>query len=175
MSNHTDQTQADQQSDSHVHALDAVSYLVSDHNEVKRLFKEFEALSADSTTEAIEKKRLAVAICDFLDVHTDIEEEVFYPKIGPAIDEVDMINEALVEHEAAKDLMAKIRTMSPDEELFDANVKVLCEQVEHHVDEEEAEMFPKVRKTDLDLKALGQEMANRRTEIRAQKNVTTAH
>ena len=153
-------------SSKNVSTPDAIDFLINDHNYLKKLFKEFESMDKDAYDL---KKTAALTICDFLDVHTDIEEQIFYPKIGPAINDADMINEALVEHGASKDLMAKIREMSPEEELFDANVHVLKEQIEHHVDEEEEEMFPEVRKTSLDLLKLGEQMQARKKELESKQ------
>ena len=93
-----------------------------------------------------------------------MEEEIFYPAVRKAIKDDDMMDEALVEHASAKELIAQILDMAAGDDLFDAKVKVLSEQIEHHVREEEDEMFPKVRKTHLDLVALGEEMAARKEQ-----------
>jgi hemerythrin superfamily protein len=149
---------------------DAIALLTADHREVSDMFEEFEGLSDRSR---VSKKKLADKICKALIAHTTIEEEIFYPAVRQALkgkdDEADdMVDEAIVEHAAAKDLIKQILEMQPDEDLYDAKVKVLSEEVEHHVKEEEEEMFKEVREdTDLDLIALGQEMALRKQEILA--------
>ena len=140
---------------------DAISLLVKDHKDVKAMFELFEGLTDRSK---VSKKKIADQICHALIVHTQVEEEIFYPAVRKAIKDDDMMDEALVEHAGAKDLIAQILDMDAGEDLFDAKVKVLSEQIEHHVREEEDEMFPKVRKTNLDLLALGAEMATRKEQ-----------
>lgn len=142
---------------------DATALLMQDHKEVKSAFKKFEELG-DRAYSA--KKKLAEEICAALTLHTAIEEEIFYPAVREAIKDGDeLIDEAIVEHAGAKDLIAQIQAMSADEELFDAKVKVLSEQIEHHVKEEEEEMFPKVRKSKLDLEALAEEMTEHKSQL----------
>lgn len=144
---------------------DAVELLTSQHREVTAMFKEFEELSDRAKAS---KKKIADKICANLIMHAAIEEEIFYPAVrGKGKEAEEMVEEAIVEHAAAKDLITQIQEMDPDEELYDAKVKVLGEQIEHHVEEEEKEMFPKVKKMGLDLAALGQEMAGRRDELMA--------
>lgn len=144
---------------------DAIGLLVQDHREVKDMFEKFEALGDRAK---VGKKKLADQICEALTVHTRIEEELFYPAVRDASKEFeDIVDESLVEHAAAKDLIAQIQDMEPEDDLFDAKVKVLSEQIDHHVQEEEKEMFPKVKKTKLDLQALGEEMAQRKEELQS--------
>jgi len=142
---------------------DAIDLLIKDHEEVKKLFEEFDTLTDRSKAK---KKAIADKICHELTVHTQIEEEIFYPKVREAIKDSDLMDEALVEHAGAKDLIAQILDMSPGEDLYDAKVTVLSEQIEHHVKEEEEDMFPKVRKSGLDLIALGEQMLARKNEIK---------
>lgn len=142
---------------------DAISLLMADHEAVKDLFEQFEGLTDRAK---VSKKRLADEICSELTKHTMIEEEIFYPAVRGAGKEFeDMIDEAVVEHASAKQLIAEIEAMDAGEDLYDAKVKVLSEMIEHHVQEEEGELFPKVRKANLDLAALGQQMAERKEEI----------
>jgi hemerythrin-like domain-containing protein len=144
---------------------DAVAMLTAEHREVKQLFDQFEQLSDRAKAT---KKKLADQICNALILHTTIEEEIFYPALRAASKEAgDKLDEAIVEHASAKDLIAQIQEIDPDDELYDAKVKVLSEQVEHHVQEEEKEMFPMAKKSGLDLAALGQEMASRKDELAA--------
>jgi hemerythrin-like domain-containing protein len=139
--------------------------LTADHREVAQLFKQFEDLSDRAKAS---KKKLADQICNALILHTTIEEEIFYPAMREASkDAEDKVDEATVEHAAAKDLIAQIQEMDADDELYDAKVKVLSEQIEHHVEEEEKEMFPMAKKSGMDLAALGQEMAARKEELAA--------
>jgi hemerythrin superfamily protein len=146
---------------------DAVQLLTADHKEVKQLFKQYEKL-VDQEADDAEKKQLAEQICGMLTVHATIEEEIFYPAAREQLDEQDLLDEAEVEHASAKDLIAQIQSMEPSEELYDAKVTVLGEYIDHHVKEEEGEMFPKVKKTELDLKALGEELAARKQELMAE-------
>ena len=103
-----------------------------------------------------------------LTVHAQIEEEIFYPAAQDAIKEPDLVDEATVEHASAKDLIAQIESSEPSDELFDAKVKVLGEYIDHHVKEEESEMFPQVRKAKLDLDALGAQLQERKGELTAE-------
>jgi hemerythrin superfamily protein len=137
---------------------DAIELLKADHKKVKKLFAEYEKMKEDA--DASEKEALAAEICTELTLHTELEEELFYPAAREAIEEEDLLDEAEVEHASAKDLIAQIQEMDSSDPLFDAKVKVLGEYVNHHVEEEEKEMFPKVKKAkQLDLDALGEEIA----------------
>jgi hypothetical protein len=103
-----------------------------------------------------------------LTVHTQIEEEIFYPTSREFLEDDEIVNEAIIEHAAAKDLIAEIEAGDPSDEMFDAKVKVLQEQIEHHVEEEEKEYFPQVQKTDMDLKTIGEQMKMRKQELMAE-------
>jgi precorrin-2 methylase len=146
-------------------SIDAIELLTQQHREVKEMFDRFENMTDRAK---VSKKKLADEICNALIMHTTIEEEIYYPATREASEETeDMVDEAVVEHASAKDLIAQIMEMDPGDDLYDAKVKVLGELVEHHVQEEEEEMFPKTRELKLDLKALGQEMKARQMEIAA--------
>lgn len=134
---------------------DAIAMLEDDHAKVKSLFEQFEGLSDRSKAS---KKKIADQICMELSIHAEVEEQVFYPAVRGPVKDDDLMDEAVVEHASAKELIAQIMEMDPGEDLYDAKVKVLSEQIEHHVKEEEEEMFPKVRKGKVDLVALGAEM-----------------
>ena len=139
---------------------DALALLKEDHRKVEKLFKDFESAKGDGR-----KEKLARQICLELTVHTTIEEQIFYPACDGKIEE-DMLKEAYVEHDAAKLLIAEIEAGSgKTDDFFDAKVQVLGEQIDHHVKEEEDELFPKVRKADIDLKALGEQLAARKQEL----------
>ena len=148
---------------------DACSLLDADTRNVKKMFKAYEELTQSKAASASQKKRdLAKEICTELTVHAKIEEEIFYPALRDAIKETDLLDEAEVEHASAKDLIAQIQGMDPSEELYDAKVTVLGEYIDHHVQEEEKEMFPKLKKTELDLKELGAMMAARKEQLLGQ-------
>jgi hemerythrin superfamily protein len=143
---------------------DAIAMLEADHKKVKALFEQFDALSDRSVAN---KKKIADQICNELSIHTQLEEDIFYPAVRGPIRDGDLMDEAIVEHASAKELIAQIRDMDPGDDLYDAKVKVLSEQIDHHVGEEEDEMFPKVRKTNVDLVALGQQMAAEKESLMA--------
>jgi hemerythrin superfamily protein len=139
---------------------DAIALLKEDHRAVEKLFKDFESAKGEGR-----KEKLARQICLQLTVHTKIEEEIFYPACDGKIEE-DLLKEAFVEHDSAKLLMAEIEAGNGEsDDFFDAKVQVLSEQIEHHVKEEEGELFPQVRKADIDLKALGEQIAERKREL----------
>lgn len=148
---------------------DAIQLLTTDHKEVKALFKAYEQLvEADGDDD--EKLQLALDICTQLTVHATVEEELFYPAARDVLEEDEsLVDDAEVEHACARDLIAQIMTSTPeDDPLFDAKVKVLGEYVDHHVKEEEGEMFPKIKKSELDVEALGEEIAQRKEELLAE-------
>lgn len=144
-------------------AVDAITLLTEDHENVKAMFDQYDALGERAL---VTKKRLATRICNELTKHATAEEEIFYPAVRAAgKDKEELIDEAIVEHASARDLIAQILDMESTEELFDAKVKVLSELIDHHVQEEESEMFPKARKAGLDMELLGQQIAERKAQI----------
>ena len=146
---------------------DAIELLMADHKEVKAMFKQFESLKQQDNADD-DKAELVGRICAALTIHATVEEEIFYPAVREAIDDEDLMDEADVEHEGAKDLIAKIQASAPGEDHFDAKVTVLGEYIKHHVEEEQSEMFPKVRKAELELNELGSEMSARKAELQAE-------
>jgi hemerythrin superfamily protein len=140
---------------------DAIALLKADHKEVKGMVEQFKKSRSES-----KKSELAQQICAALEVHAEIEEEIFYPAAREALkaNDEDLIDEAEVEHTSVKDLVAKIKGGSGDG-MWEAEVKVLGEYVNHHVKEEEGEIFPKIRRTKLDLKAIGEQLAQRKAEL----------
>lgn len=144
----------------------ATKLLTADHKEVHAMFQQYKKL-ADAEAEASEREALAAEICQALTVHATVEEELFYPAAREAGVEHDLLDEAEVEHASAKELIAQIEAMSADDDLYDAKVTVLGEYVDHHVKEEEGELFPKCRKSDMDLEGLGDAMAARKEELMA--------
>lgn len=143
---------------------DPIALLEADHRKVEKMFKEFEKKKEKDRDAAIE---LVGQILSELTVHTQIEEEIFYPTMRESGGEkmADLLDEAEVEHASAKDLIAQIASMSPDEELYDARVTVLGEYVKHHVKEEEGEIFPKAKKAGVDMEELGTMLAERKQEL----------
>jgi len=143
-----------------IEEVSAIDLLEEDHREVEDFFDKYEELE-DSN----DKEQLAVKICMALQVHTQLEEQIFYPAAREAIENPELIDEAIVEHASAKQLIGEIEKMKQGEELYDAKLKVLQEQVLHHVEEEEGELFPQVEASELDLDALGKKMAERKTAL----------
>ena len=150
---------------------DAVDLLDADHIAVKKLFTQFKKLS-ETKAPADERQAIAEKICKELTVHAQIEEQVFYPAAREAIHDDDLLNEAEVEHASAKDLIAQISAMDAEEELFDAKVIVLGEYIDHHVEEERNEMFPKARKSDMDLKGMVADLKALKEELLANYEVS---
>ena len=159
-------TKSPQQAAAGTKLIDATALLEADHREVSKLFKQYARLVKDEAA-AADKQAVAADICAKLRVHTTVEEELFYPAARAALSEKDdaLVDEADVEHAGAKDLIAQIEASSPADDHYDAKVKVLGEQIDHHVGEEEEKMFPKVRKTSLDLDALGARMQARKQAL----------
>jgi hemerythrin superfamily protein len=144
---------------------DVIDLLSDDHRKVEELFEDYESSKDEADDEA--KAALVATICLELTVHATVEEEIFYPAARGALDEEDaaMLDEAEVEHATVKVLIADLADMQPSDPLYDAKVKVLSEYVKHHVKEEEGEIFPSVRESELDLAALGEEIAARKQEL----------
>jgi hypothetical protein len=144
---------------------DAIALLKADHRKVEGLFEQFEKAGGDSR-----KQALATQICNELKIHTTIEEEIFYPAFQGKIED-DTLAEAYVEHDGAKVLINDITAASPADDYYDAKVKVLSEEIKHHVKEEEMPsegMFAQCRKTDVDLVALRDQMMARKQELMQQ-------
>ena len=136
--------------------MDAIALLKANHRKVEDLFAKFESAKGDGA-----KRKLAEQICMELTIHTQIEEDIFYPACEGKVEE-DLLKEAYVEHDGAKVLIAQIEAGGPDDEFYDAKVKVLSEEIEHHVEEEEKRvegMFAQAKKAGLDMDALGEQMA----------------
>lgn len=142
----------------------AIRLLKADHREVEKMFDEYEQLESDA-----EKLALFNQIALALKVHTQIEEEILYPESRGEVED-DLIDEAYVEHDGAKKLIAEIEAMKPGQEFYDAKVKVLGEYIKHHVKEEEQPggFFAQAKKGDEDLEAIGERMKARKEELMAQ-------
>lgn len=146
-------------------ATDAVTLLKADHRQVEEWFAQFESARSDER-----KRKLAAQICSALTVHMTIEEEIFYPAFLAATEETSLHHEAVVEHAGARRAIEEIEAGGEDDEYFDAKVSVLAEMIKHHVKEEERSkegMFAQARQADMDLKALGAELAARKAELEA--------
>lgn len=145
-------------------AQEATALLKADHKAVDALFEQYE-----SARSATKKKAIVAQICTELTVHAQIEEEIFYPQVKEALKDKELIPEATVEHATLKELIAQLEMAEPDDEMYDAKVKVLSEYVKHHVKEEQNEMFPKAKASKLDMQALGEQLQQRKDELLAQK------
>ncbi|MDO8345061.1 MAG: hemerythrin domain-containing protein [Cellvibrio sp.] len=145
-------------------AQEATALLKADHKAVDALFEQYE-----SARSATKKKALVAQICTELTVHAQIEEEIFYPQVKEALKDKELIPEATVEHATLKELIAQLEAAEPDDEMYDAKVKVLSEYVKHHVKEEQNEIFPKAKASKLDMHALGEQLQQRKDELLTQK------
>jgi len=144
---------------------DAIALLKADHRTVEELFEKFEKATGDGR-----KQSIAEEICLDLSVHAQIEEEIFYPACEGKVDE-DLLKEGYVEHDAAKLMIAEIEAGEPSDEFYDSKVKVLSEEVDHHIQEEEKRMeglFSQARRAGLDMDQLGERLARRKAELTEQ-------
>ena len=142
--------------------MNAIELLKHDHREVEEYFEQYEDLEDDA-----DKAELSAKICQALKVHAQIEEEIFYPAAREATRDEDLLDEALVEHAGAKRLIEEIESMEVGDDLYDAKIRVLGEQIKHHVKEEEEELFPEAERSDMDLKAVGEDLESRKMELMA--------
>ncbi|MDP2397159.1 MAG: hemerythrin domain-containing protein [Burkholderiales bacterium] len=149
-------------SESKPKARDATAFLRADHKKVSDLFATYE-----KTRPGAKKKQIVAEICTELSVHAQVEEEIFYPAVKQALKDSELIPEATVEHATLKDLIAQVQGVEPDGEMFDAKIKVMSEYVKHHVKEEQNEMFPKAKKTKLDMAELGARLPERKAVLLA--------
>lgn len=143
---------------------EATAMLRADHKLVSGLFEDYEKARSPNR-----KKALVAKICTELTVHTQIEDEIFYPAFKAALKDHELVPEATVEHDSVKDLIAQVEGVEPDGEMFDAKVKVMGEYVKHHVKEEQTQMFPKAKKSSMDLQALGRQMHERKQALMAER------
>lgn len=141
---------------------DAITLLKQDHEKVRQMFEEFEKADEDR------KFELAAEICQALTVHSTIEEEIFYPQVRESIEAEDLMLEAEIEHDTVKNLIERVQEGEVDETQLSAMIKVMNEYVNHHVNEEQRRMFPRVKRSGLDLEALGKELLARKTELEAE-------
>lgn len=139
----------------------AVELLEQDHRQVEELFEQYDQLKADDER----KGDLVQKICLALEIHAQIEEEIFYPKAREATKDNDLIDESLVEHATVKSLISEIEEMEVGDDLFDAKIRVLGEMVKHHIHEEEGELFPEIESAKIDLEAVGKELTERKEAL----------
>jgi hemerythrin superfamily protein len=151
--------------------MDAIKLLIADHRMVNDLFDEFEKMKDKGDEDDEAKQLLVETACAALTIHAQIEEEIFYPAARDAIDDMDLLDEAEVEHASAKQLISELSAMQPGDDLYDAKFTVLGEYVKHHVQEEEKELFAKVKKSDLDLDELGEELMQRKLALHEELGV----
>lgn len=159
------QTKPDQSSQkaSTSKAMEATAMLKADHQLISTLFKDYEKAETKAA-----KKKIVSQICLELSIHAQIEEEIFYPGVKAVLKDKTLIPEAIVEHATLKSLIAQVEGVEPDGEMFDAKIKVLDEYVSHHVKEEQDEMFPEAKASNLDMVALGEKMYARKQALLAE-------
>ncbi len=141
------------------YATDVINLLKEDHKKVKALFEEYEELHEKNSSND-KKAKIVQQICTELTLHALAEEAIVYPAAREALHDDDLMDEADVEHAGAKELIAELQAMSPDESHYDAKVTVLKEYIEHHVKEEEKKMFPQLKDSEVNRDELGQEVIN---------------
>lgn len=142
----------------------AIDMLTEDHEMVQKLFQQYRRLMKSNGSDR-EKGDIVRKACDALTVHAMIEEEIVYPMARNLLDEQEIMDEAEVEHQGAKDLIAQLENMEPGDDLYDAKFIVLGEQVKHHIQEEEGKMFPKLKKAKVDLEQLGMEISRYKMDL----------
>lgn len=141
----------------------AIQLLTSGHEKVSKIFEQYEKMKGKGSDE--ERRELVMQACNTLTVHAQIEEEIFYPSVREIPGAEDLIAEAKVEHATIKKLVSELEFMNPDDELYDARFTVLAEYVTHHVKEEKSQIFPIIKKGNVDLNQLGDELEQRRQAL----------
>jgi hemerythrin superfamily protein len=148
--------------------LSAITVLTEDHDKVNKLFQQFETFKKDSakTHSDTDKEKIVRQICQELTLHARAEEEIFYPAVRAAIAEQELMDEAETEHHRAKELIAQLEAMSPADDYYDAKVALLKESISHHVKEEQDQIFPRAKKVNLNLEALGEQILSYKEMLR---------
>ena len=150
-------------------AENAITILTADHRKVSKIFAQYEKVK---DTDLEQKQQLAKMACAELTIHAQVEEELFYPALRDVLAEEDLVDEAEVEHGSIKKLIAALESSTPEDRLYDANMKVLAEYVKHHVEEEQNEIFPKAKKSkELDLEGMGEEIGRRKAQLREEQGL----
>jgi hemerythrin superfamily protein len=152
-------------------ADDALHILADDHKKIAEMFDEFEQMKEEGSTDDDALQTLVENTCAELSIHAQVEEEVFYPAARDALDDMDLLDEAEVEHASARQLITELSAMQPGDDLYEAKFTVLGEYVKHHVQEEEKKLFPKLKKADIDLEEIGEEIRQRKLELRDELGV----
>jgi selenocysteine-specific translation elongation factor len=155
-------------------ATDALGLLKADHDKVMALFREFDTFKGKAGHDR-RKNELVDEICYELTLHSMLEEEIFYPVLRSAIDDDDLIDEADVEHAGARELIGQLEIMAPGDDHYDATVTVLGEEVEHHIEKEEGELFETARAAGIDLGELGEQLAARKEELEEDLSSPPSH
>jgi hemerythrin superfamily protein len=150
---------------------DALDILAEDHQKVLKMFEQFRKMKKKADADEQEMQTLVETACAELTIHSQVEEELFYPSLRNASDADDLLDEAEVEHASAKQLITELAAMQPGDDLYDAKFTVLGEYVKHHIDEEEHQLFPKAKKAKMDLESLGEEIRTRKQELRDELGV----
>ena len=145
--------------------MNALEVLKEDHDYVKKSYRAFQKLDPEEDLEEVQA--IVKLVCAALKVHARIEEEILYPAARKALKDADLIDEAEVEHDSARTLIRQIERLGPKDPKYAATFTVLCEYVDHHVKEEETEMFPKLRRAGLNLAALGKKLLQRKARLAA--------
>ena len=148
---------------------DAVELLMMDHREAEALFKTYEAQKDNG--EIANKHETARKVCAALLIHMALEEDIFYPAARKAKIDDELLNEAEVEHDCARDLIAQLGQLKAEDPMFDAKIKVLSEQIEHHVEEEEKKLFPKAKQSNLDLQKVGEALSHAKEKMAREHGV----
>lgn len=145
-------------------SADALGQLKADHDSVKALFREFDTLKGEDNEDG-RKAELVDQICYELTLHSMLEEEIFYPALRRSIGDDELLDEADIEHAGARELIGQLEIMAPGDDHYDATVTVLGEEVEHHIEKEEVELFAAARSAGIDLDDLGEQLAARKDEL----------
>lgn len=147
---------------------DAIDILTEDHKHVMKMFADFEKLKQDEDNDEDAKQTLIERACTELTIHSQVEEEFFYPALRDALDDTDLVDEAEVEHGIANQLITELESMQPGDEFYEAKFTVLGEYVRHHIEEEQEKIFPKAKKAKLALESLGEDIRQRKEELRTE-------
>jgi hemerythrin superfamily protein len=150
----------------------AIKMLMEDHKKVTKMFDQFEKMQKAKDEDSEAKQLLVETVCNALTIHAQLEQEIFYPAAREAIDDKDLLDEAEVEHATARQLITELMAMQPGDPLYEAKFTVLGEYVKHHIQEEEKELFPAVKKAKLDFDSLGQEIQQRKIDLRKELGIS---
>ncbi|MES2354773.1 MAG: hemerythrin domain-containing protein [Pseudomonadota bacterium] len=150
-------------------AEDAIMLLTADHKRVQKIFKDFEKIKSKGDNET--KAEMIRTVCQELTLHAQLEEELFYPALREAMKDKDLVDEAQVEHNSAKQLIGELESMQPGDELYEAKFTVLGEYINHHIKEEQKEIFPRAKKAKINLMELGEEIRHRKADLQGESTM----